>query len=168
MQQASHNSLLCSSHLNSARESFYLNDAGPAPELLVLGDSGCHTPGPVLVGSILFLLSGKQVMKMIMALNVQESGCVKYIKRPGAVLEAGCVVAKLELDDPSKVRPVCSTSNGHPDWLRYARDLCLFREPRQLEAPGSPASMYPSSQCDGCRNMSSFVQIPLSGSSACL
>ncbi|XP_036076250.1 acetyl-CoA carboxylase 2 isoform X1 [Rousettus aegyptiacus] len=46
-----------------------------------------------------------EVMKMIMALNVQESGCVKYIKRPGAVLEAGCVVAKLELDDPSKVRP---------------------------------------------------------------
>ncbi|XP_039717703.1 acetyl-CoA carboxylase 2 isoform X1 [Pteropus medius] len=46
-----------------------------------------------------------EVMKMIMALNVQESGHVKYIKHPGAVLEAGCVVAKLELDDPSKVRP---------------------------------------------------------------
>uniref|UniRef100_E9PSQ0 acetyl-CoA carboxylase n=1 Tax=Rattus norvegicus TaxID=10116 RepID=E9PSQ0_RAT len=44
-----------------------------------------------------------EVMKMIMTLNVQESGRVKYIKRPGAVLEAGCVVAKLELDDPSKV-----------------------------------------------------------------
>ncbi|XP_040859615.1 acetyl-CoA carboxylase 2 isoform X2 [Ochotona curzoniae] len=46
-----------------------------------------------------------EVMKMIMTLNVQESGRVKYIKRPGAVLEAGCVVARLELDDPSKVRP---------------------------------------------------------------
>ncbi|XP_074177766.1 acetyl-CoA carboxylase 2 isoform X3 [Rhinolophus sinicus] len=46
-----------------------------------------------------------EVMKMIMALNVQESGRVKYIKRPGAVLEAGCVVARLELDDPSKVHP---------------------------------------------------------------
>uniref|UniRef100_A0A8C8WTC3 Acetyl-CoA carboxylase 1 n=1 Tax=Panthera leo TaxID=9689 RepID=A0A8C8WTC3_PANLE len=46
-----------------------------------------------------------EVMKMIMTLNVQESGRVKYIKRAGAVLEAGCVVAKLELDDPSKVRP---------------------------------------------------------------
>lgn len=44
---------------------------------------------------------------MIMTLNVQESGRVKYIKRPGAVLEAGCVVAKLELDDPSKVHAVC-------------------------------------------------------------
>nr|BAA25799.1 acetyl-CoA carboxylase [Rattus norvegicus] len=44
-----------------------------------------------------------EVMKMIMTLNVQESGRVNYIKRPGAVLEAGCVVAKLELDDPSKV-----------------------------------------------------------------
>ncbi|XP_069882456.1 acetyl-CoA carboxylase 2 isoform X1 [Dipodomys merriami] len=46
-----------------------------------------------------------EVMKMIMTLNVQESGHVKYIKRPGAVLEAGCVVGRLELDDPSKVHP---------------------------------------------------------------
>ncbi|XP_004636404.1 acetyl-CoA carboxylase 2 [Octodon degus] len=46
-----------------------------------------------------------EVMKMIMALSVQESGVVKYVKRPGAVLEAGCVVARLELDDPSKVHP---------------------------------------------------------------
>ncbi|XP_029409877.1 acetyl-CoA carboxylase 2 isoform X3 [Nannospalax galili] len=44
-----------------------------------------------------------EVMKMIMTLNVQETGRVKYIKRPGVVLEAGCVVARLELDDPSKV-----------------------------------------------------------------
>ncbi|XP_031193342.1 acetyl-CoA carboxylase 2 isoform X3 [Mastomys coucha] len=44
-----------------------------------------------------------EVMKMIMALNVQESGRVRYIKRPGVILEAGCVVARLELDDPSKV-----------------------------------------------------------------
>ncbi|XP_006870497.1 PREDICTED: acetyl-CoA carboxylase 2 [Chrysochloris asiatica] len=46
-----------------------------------------------------------EVMKMIMTLTVQASGRVKYIKRPGAVLEAGCVVARLELDDPSKVHP---------------------------------------------------------------
>ncbi|TKC41406.1 hypothetical protein EI555_005588, partial [Monodon monoceros] len=46
-----------------------------------------------------------EVMKMIMTLNVQESGRVKYVKRPGAVLEAGCVVARLDLDDPSKVHP---------------------------------------------------------------
>ncbi|XP_037672903.1 acetyl-CoA carboxylase 2 isoform X2 [Choloepus didactylus] len=46
-----------------------------------------------------------EVMKMILTLHVQESGRVKYIKRPGAVLEVGCVVARLELDDPSKVHP---------------------------------------------------------------
>uniref|UniRef100_A0A452R4T0 Acetyl-CoA carboxylase 1 n=1 Tax=Ursus americanus TaxID=9643 RepID=A0A452R4T0_URSAM len=46
-----------------------------------------------------------EVMKMIMTLSVQESGRVKYMKRPGAMLEAGCVVARLELDDPSKVHP---------------------------------------------------------------
>nr|XP_048305885.1 acetyl-CoA carboxylase 2 isoform X1 [Myodes glareolus]XP_048305892.1 acetyl-CoA carboxylase 2 isoform X1 [Myodes glareolus]XP_048305901.1 acetyl-CoA carboxylase 2 isoform X1 [Myodes glareolus]XP_048305910.1 acetyl-CoA carboxylase 2 isoform X1 [Myodes glareolus] len=44
-----------------------------------------------------------EVMKMIMTLNVQDSGRVRYVKRPGVVLEAGCVVARLELDDASKV-----------------------------------------------------------------
>ncbi|XP_047552324.1 acetyl-CoA carboxylase 2 isoform X1 [Lutra lutra] len=46
-----------------------------------------------------------EVMKMIMTLNVQESGRIKYIELPGATLEAGSVVARLELDDPSKVHP---------------------------------------------------------------
>ena len=60
---------------------------------------------------------------MTTTLNVQESGRVKYVRRPGAMLEAGCVVARLELDDPSKVRPVCDTWHGHPvsrtgRWLR--------------------------------------------------
>ncbi|XP_029777234.1 acetyl-CoA carboxylase 2 isoform X3 [Suricata suricatta] len=45
-----------------------------------------------------------RVMKMILTLNVQEGGHVKYVKRPGTALEAGCVVARLELDDPSKVQ----------------------------------------------------------------
>jgi hypothetical protein len=65
--------------------------------------------------SVLSLISAKQVMKMILTLSVQESGRVKYIKRPGAVLEAGCMVARLELDDPSKVHPVC----GNPSWLLW-------------------------------------------------
>uniref|UniRef100_A0A3B3QW45 acetyl-CoA carboxylase n=1 Tax=Paramormyrops kingsleyae TaxID=1676925 RepID=A0A3B3QW45_9TELE len=46
-----------------------------------------------------------EVMKMVMTLNVQDSGCVHFIKRPGAVLEPGCVVARLELDDPSRLHP---------------------------------------------------------------
>ncbi|KAG8455711.1 hypothetical protein GDO86_001775 [Hymenochirus boettgeri] len=44
-----------------------------------------------------------EVMKMVMALMVQEPGHIHYVKRPGAVLESGCVVARLDLDDPSKV-----------------------------------------------------------------
>ncbi|XP_048467700.1 acetyl-CoA carboxylase [Rhincodon typus] len=44
-----------------------------------------------------------EVMKMVMALAVEESGCVHYVKRPGACLEQGCIVAKMELDDPKKV-----------------------------------------------------------------
>ncbi|XP_041957093.1 acetyl-CoA carboxylase isoform X3 [Alosa sapidissima] len=47
-----------------------------------------------------------EVMKMVMSLTVEESGCVHFVKRPGAVLEPGCMVARLELDDPSSIHPV--------------------------------------------------------------
>ena len=30
-----------------------------------------------------------------------------YVKRPGAVLDAGAIVARLQLDDPSRVQQVC-------------------------------------------------------------
>ncbi|XP_030632156.1 acetyl-CoA carboxylase isoform X2 [Chanos chanos] len=45
-----------------------------------------------------------EVMKMVMTLTAAEAGQVHFVKRAGAVLEAGCVIARLELDDPSRVR----------------------------------------------------------------
>ncbi|XP_029467592.1 acetyl-CoA carboxylase 1 isoform X2 [Rhinatrema bivittatum] len=45
-----------------------------------------------------------EVMKMVMTLTAVESGCIHYVKRTGAVLEPGCVIAKLQLDDPSRVQ----------------------------------------------------------------
>ncbi|XP_063807912.1 acetyl-CoA carboxylase 1 [Pseudophryne corroboree] len=45
-----------------------------------------------------------EVMKMVMTLTAMESGCIHYVKRPGAVLEPGCIIAKLQLDDPSRVQ----------------------------------------------------------------
>ncbi|XP_056276127.1 acetyl-CoA carboxylase isoform X3 [Pseudoliparis swirei] len=47
-----------------------------------------------------------EVMKMVMTLTVQQSGCVRFVKRPGAVLEPGCVVARVELDDASSIHRV--------------------------------------------------------------
>lgn len=44
-----------------------------------------------------------EVMKMVMTLTTQESGCLVHVKRSGAVLEAGSIVARLDLDDPSRV-----------------------------------------------------------------
>jgi len=40
---------------------------------------------------------------MVMTLTVSEAGSVFYVKRPGAVLDAGSLIAHLELDDPSLV-----------------------------------------------------------------
>uniref|UniRef100_A0AAY4EC52 acetyl-CoA carboxylase n=1 Tax=Denticeps clupeoides TaxID=299321 RepID=A0AAY4EC52_9TELE len=45
-----------------------------------------------------------EVMKMVMTLTAAESGCIHYVKRAGAVLEPGCVIAKLQLDDPSRIQ----------------------------------------------------------------
>lgn len=45
-------------------------------------------------------------MKMVMTLTAVESGCIHYVKRAGAALEPGCVIAKLQLDDPSRVQQV--------------------------------------------------------------
>lgn len=43
---------------------------------------------------------------MVMTLTAAESGCIHYVKRAGAALEPGCVIAKLQLDDPSRVQQV--------------------------------------------------------------
>lgn len=43
---------------------------------------------------------------MVMTLTASESGCIHYVKRAGAVLEPGCIIAKLQLDDPSRVQQV--------------------------------------------------------------
>lgn len=48
-----------------------------------------------------------QVMKMVMTLSVQQSGCIHFIKRPGAVLVPGCMMAHMDLDDPSSIHRVC-------------------------------------------------------------
>ncbi|KAF4790562.1 Acetyl-CoA carboxylase [Turdus rufiventris] len=55
-----------------------------------------------------------EVMKIIMTLTVEEAGRLHYIKRPGALLEAGCVIARLQLDDPSKVKPAQPFTGGLP------------------------------------------------------
>lgn len=50
---------------------------------------------------------------MVMTLTAMESGCIHYVKRAGAVLEPGCVIAKLQLDDPSRVQQVDQLNMGN-------------------------------------------------------
>ncbi|XP_022661132.1 acetyl-CoA carboxylase-like isoform X3 [Varroa destructor] len=56
-----------------------------------------------------------EVMKMVMTLTVEETGVVYLIKRPGAVLEAGAELARLELDDPTRVNKALPYQQGFPD-----------------------------------------------------
>ncbi|XP_077165163.1 acetyl-CoA carboxylase 2 isoform X1 [Paroedura picta] len=55
-----------------------------------------------------------EVMKMVMVLEVGEAGTIHYMKRPGTLLEAGCVIARLELDDPGKVHVAQLYTGGLP------------------------------------------------------
>lgn len=55
-----------------------------------------------------------EVMKMVMTLTVEETGTVFLAKRPGAVLEAGAVLARLELDDPTRVTKAQPYREGFP------------------------------------------------------
>ncbi|GAB0197082.1 acetyl-CoA carboxylase 2 [Grus japonensis] len=72
-------------------------------------DTSCWAPA-----SPPLLASGQSVMKIIMTLVVEEAGRVHYVKRPGALLEAGCVIARLELDDPTKLKPAQPFTGGLP------------------------------------------------------
>ncbi|XP_015275996.1 PREDICTED: acetyl-CoA carboxylase 1 [Gekko japonicus] len=45
-----------------------------------------------------------EVMKMVMTLTAVESGCIHYVKRPGAALDPGCEAARLRfLRDPAEL-----------------------------------------------------------------
>ncbi len=61
-----------------------------------LVEDGCHVYSGPAYAEI-------EVMKMVMTLTTQESGVVHHIKRSGAVLEAGSILARLDLDDPTRV-----------------------------------------------------------------
>ncbi|XP_063000242.1 acetyl-CoA carboxylase 2 isoform X2 [Elgaria multicarinata webbii] len=55
-----------------------------------------------------------EVMKMVVNLTVEDSGIIRHVKRPGTLLETGCVIARLELDDPTKVHLVQLHTGGLP------------------------------------------------------
>lgn len=56
-----------------------------------------------------------EVMKMVMTLTANESGSVFYGKRPGAVLDAGSLIATLELDDASLVTKAIDYKGQFPE-----------------------------------------------------
>ncbi|KAI5726751.1 hypothetical protein M8J76_007892 [Diaphorina citri] len=56
-----------------------------------------------------------EVMKMVMTLAASESGSVFYVKRPGAVVDAGSLIATLELDDASLVTKAIDYKGQFPE-----------------------------------------------------
>lgn len=65
---------------------------------------------------------------MVMTLTAGESGCIHYVKRAGAALEPGCVIAKLQLDDPSRVQQVQKIPNTNMSASQHIF-FCFFSLP---------------------------------------
>lgn len=55
-----------------------------------------------------------EVMKMVMTLTAGETGTISFVRRPGAVLDAGSLLGHLELDDPSLVTKAQPYKNPWP------------------------------------------------------
>lgn len=47
-----------------------------------------------------------------MTLTSQESGIIRHVKRSGAILEGGAILARLDLDDPSRVNRAVLYESG--------------------------------------------------------
>lgn len=52
---------------------------------------------------------------MVMTLTASETGSIIYVKRPGAQLDAGSLIAHLELDDASLVTKAQDYKGGFPE-----------------------------------------------------
>lgn len=51
---------------------------------------------------------------MVMTVTATEAGIVSYVKRPGAVVEPGMLLAHLELDDPALAMRATEYLGGFP------------------------------------------------------
>jgi len=63
-----------------------------------------------------------EVMKMVTTLLANEAGIVQFVKRPGAVLENGSLIAKLTLDDPAQCSRVEHYQGPGFDSLRFTSE----------------------------------------------
>ncbi|XP_069956208.1 acetyl-CoA carboxylase isoform X2 [Cherax quadricarinatus] len=84
-----------------------LRSSAPGKLINYLQEDGSH----VFVGQPYAEIES---MKMVMALTVTESGCVYHLKRPGAVLSAGDIIARMDLDDASIVTKAKLYTGGFP------------------------------------------------------
>eukprot|EP01130_Rhizamoeba_saxonica_P012625 TRINITY_DN5356_c0_g1_i1.p1 TRINITY_DN5356_c0_g1~~TRINITY_DN5356_c0_g1_i1.p1 ORF type:complete len:2154 (+),score=572.60 TRINITY_DN5356_c0_g1_i1:253-6462(+) len=62
-----------------------------------------------------------EVMKMFLTIQAEESGILSHKMRAGDVLEAGDIIATLDLDDPNLVTPVILYEDGFSDNLSFSQ-----------------------------------------------
>ncbi|KAF2367472.1 Biotin carboxylase-like N-terminal domain [Trinorchestia longiramus] len=84
-----------------------LRSSAPGKLLSFLQEDGAHLTAGSPYAEI-------ESMKMVLMLTVGASGCVHQLKRPGATLSSGDLIARLELDDPSLVTQAQDYSGTFP------------------------------------------------------
>ena len=68
-----------------------------------------------------------EVMKMVMELRAKASGVIHITRRPGIVLNAEAVLARLDLDDPSKMHVCEEYTDGFPTIGKEASNVRMSK-----------------------------------------
>ncbi|XP_040575050.1 acetyl-CoA carboxylase [Lepeophtheirus salmonis] len=117
-----------------------LNSPSPGKLLKFLVPDGSHVKLNEAYAEI-------EVMKMVTTLHVRESGVITFCKRPCAVLENGCLIARIELDDPTS----CKTSKKYngPGFPDFDKELCVGKDIMNLHQGYLKAKAQLENSLDG-------------------
>lgn len=85
-----------------------------------------------------------EVMKMVMTLTSQEAGKVTFERRPGAVLDAGTLIARIKLEDASLVTVAQPFKNPFPDSENYSVEEKLNRNHHRYGVTHSHSQLHSS------------------------
>ncbi|CAB4070281.1 ACACA [Lepeophtheirus salmonis] len=88
-----------------------------------------------------------KLLKFLVLMDRIESGVITFCKRPCAVLENGCLIARIELDDPTS----CKTSKKYdgPGFPDFDKELCVGKDIMNLHQGYLKAKAQLENSLDG-------------------
>eukprot|EP01129_Flabellula_baltica_P005744 TRINITY_DN2099_c0_g1_i1.p1 TRINITY_DN2099_c0_g1~~TRINITY_DN2099_c0_g1_i1.p1 ORF type:complete len:2139 (-),score=550.43 TRINITY_DN2099_c0_g1_i1:13-6429(-) len=118
----------------------YLRTTSPGKLIRYLVEDGSYLAKGVAYAEV-------EVMKMLFSLLTPESGIIHFNKIQGSVLESGDIIAKLDLEDTSKIQQIYTYENGFPEFSvshRSSKVNHIFEESYQFFANGLKGYSLPA------------------------